>query len=472
MANIRVMLIYVILSSVILIPKAKYEDSCPDKKEYLAENSTLEQSCIKDFDFEDSKIDNSEADVENDSLISNTEINKIQSFHIDINEYLKVSNNSIKLFDYDQKKMLQYHHALQKKFLLFNLRFIESSAIWVKENNTYFVVARLTNYILSRIYITLFDKNWNEIETPGQIGSFKTPSFLPFPEEKNFNYNPQYPQIFKIKGDYFVSFSLRNTENLQSLWLFSFKTEKNYWLCYSFNDTNSLGTILSPIIIENEELMVYDHKNLQTLNCSDYETGCSGVYKQFSSKIENFYSGGPYTRFRNTSYYVSFTNIQYKIPFIRISLDVCEIYRPVLTIFKEELVNDKFSFRLIYSSNALNFNGTLFENSLANKNYSFFGDCYHAQLLRIESIINWDYSNDSVDALANVNDRINFVLKLNGLTKIVDSITHLDQTIDYSDGNKILINKECETPKKIRKTSTRKSRKQKRNERMANKSEP
>ena len=80
MANIRVMLIYVILSSVILIPKAKYEDSCPDKKEYLAENSTLEQSCIKDFDFEDSKIDNSEADVENDSLISNTEINKIQSF--------------------------------------------------------------------------------------------------------------------------------------------------------------------------------------------------------------------------------------------------------------------------------------------------------------------------------------------------------------------------------------------------------
>ena len=245
------------------------------------------------------------------------------------------------------------------------------------------------------------------------------------------------------------------------------------------NDNNSLGTILSPVVIEDEGLMVYDHKNLQIMNCSDYESGCSGVFKEISSKIEDFYGRSQYKRFRNTSYYISFSTIQYDIPFVTESLDLCEITRPVLTILIETPVKDTTSFRLIYSTNIINFNGTLFENPLSNKNYSFFDDCHHAQILSIESIINFDYSNDTVDVLANVNDRVNFVLKLNGLIKLVDSVIHLDQkfntdsnglcvsyfTIDYSDENKILINNVNKIHK--RKKSSRKSRKEKREERKS-----
>ena len=134
--------------------------------------------------------------------------------------------------------------------------------------------------------------------------------------------------------------------------------------------------------------MVYDHRSLQIMNCLDYESGCSGVFKQISSKIENFYGGTPYTRFKNTSYYISFSTIQHESPFVTQSLDLCQVYRPALSILKKIPEQNTTSFRLIYSSSFLHFNGTLFENPLVNKNYSFLNDCRHAQILRIGSIMN------------------------------------------------------------------------------------
>ena len=57
----------------------------------------------------------------------------------------------------------------------------------------------------------------SQIKTPVKIGSLTVPSFLPITEEDNLNYNPQFPKIFRIKGNYFVSFSLKSSEIVRSM---------------------------------------------------------------------------------------------------------------------------------------------------------------------------------------------------------------------------------------------------------------
>jgi hypothetical protein len=341
-----------------------------------------------------------------------------------------------KLFFYNETTMFYYRSLLHTDIFPWSIRFTQSSAVWLPEQNMYLVVARLTNLFTSLIYASLFDEYWNEITTPTQFGAILLPSILPIPSAKLSTYLKQEDmRVFKMNnGDVFGVFHMIEKKNIRRMWLFGFTTGKIYKLDISNSEQAPVEKNWSPLVIGNSIYMVYNHQGLQVLDCTNYESGCLSLTGKLNPNLGEIHGGSPYVRFADTDYYISFGYSIFKFIHTKCNIQECLMYRPVLTIIKADIKDPSYlNFKLIYTSELLDFGDLLFDFSITGQKYfNNNGNCFHSQILTIGSIAKWDYEYDEIDITANINDKITAAIRIKGVTKVVKAVINRDLTYQHN----------------------------------------
>ena len=458
MANKKIIIVYLIFIHLFNFVVAEIEN-------FLIED-------IESLPFEETQFDQ-----DDDPLIENFEKNISNWSKNAINDFVKISKCSQKkiFFKNTQENILESHPFKQPSFM-HGYYYFDPSSLWMQDYNEYLVIGRFSNYINSRIYVSLLDENWNCINITKKLGSFNLPGFLPVPPNLYYSdYYAREPKIIRINGNIFVIYILTDISNSIKTVLFSFETGKSYILKIDNNDQPSVTDTWSTLIIEDRYLMLYNHKNMQVLNCTNYDSGCILIFQNHRLNIEGFKGGSSFTRYRAGDYYVSFSLVYKKFSKSFDFFQIIEVSRPVLTIIKATPL-EKVPFRLIYFSNIFDLDYKLFEKQKKESD-TYFDLLYLTQFLKITSFTKWDYDNDLIEIIVSLIDGVNLVVELKGLVNVVDAIIYSDEKnlinlnqtriLDVFDNYKYFTREIFNKTKKPKKKSNRKSRKEKRQERHA-----
>ena len=358
--------------------------------------------------------------------------------HFNISAEVKISKTPFESFDswkLGAKTIFDLSNSTISQLKLYllaktnkKLNFILPSAIWLPELELYLAVIRVMNYpIMSCIYASFFDENWNQILQPHNFSSFyyknfiEIPSILPIPFYQTFDYDgPEDFRLFRLKNNEVCGIFNMKDENLhRKMWIFSFKTGRVRKLRLKKYYKDHMEKNWSPLVLENKLLMIYSYKNFQVLDCSDPK-GCDLIQGYYHPYPDALRGGSPFERFLNTNYYVSFAYTHIIPP----KSGWCEVYRPSLVIVKVDSLNE--SVKLVYTGEPFDFNNLLFLHPITNKFKLDDVNVWDTRILTIGAIARWNTDLDQMDLAVNLVDEKPLVVRLNGFTNFLKRIIAKD----------------------------------------------
>ena len=253
------------------------------------------------------------------------------------------------------------------------------------------------------------------------------PAGLPIPilYTTAFSLGPEDMRLFySFDKQLFGIFNMYEESGNRRMWLFSFATGKIHKLSLNYreNDEPEKEKNWCPLVGPDSLYFVYNYKNLQIVNCTDFEKDCELVFGKFSASPEYLRGGTPFVRLGLSDYYFSFSysHLDY---FKDSKLKVCSVYRPSLTIIKADDFDNLNTFKVVYTSEPFDFFNQLFLHPVTEL-YSLenLGICKVSHILLISSIAKVDYERDETDLTVSANDKHVLAVKVSGLIEYVKDV--------------------------------------------------
>ena len=173
---------------------------------------------------------------------------------------------------------------------------------------------------------------------------------------------------------------------------------------------------------------------MQNIDCIYFNTGCSLIVKNNLVSTAPLSGSCPYVQYLETEYYVSFAYVTDRLRGYQSGADDCIIYRPVLNVIKIGNEESNMPLRTVYTSEPIDFDEQIFKKFINFTEFNRKTDyCREFKALKINSIASWNYEDDEVEVVGEVNNKNNFVAKIEGLGKVVNEIIRADQAymLDY-----------------------------------------
>lgn len=287
----------------------------------------------------------------------------------------------------------------------------------------YLAVARVA--LLRRtsfLYVTFLDADYNEVREEDYIGKTRVPGVLPIPCDFEVNNSgPEDPRIFRALGnEIFLIFNMiqPDVQTNRKMWLYRFQTRGTRML--TIPEHHGADYVIeknwTPLIVDDSRLyFVFNYRDFQVYDCTE-EKDCISVRGEYNDLPPAIRGGTPYIRFKNTDYYISFAYTHVEMLEDR----TCDIYRPALTLVK--YYSDIKNFKLIYTSDPLEFQKTLFLSPIQSfDKIEDLNYCYSMRIMIPVSIAKMEYEEDIVNLALFINDLYPVAVKLSGLIKFVDS---------------------------------------------------
>lgn len=294
-----------------------------------------------------------------------------------------------------------------------------SAALWIPEEALYLVVARVYSQGRNSFaYASFFDFNWRPLATERQWEGMALPAFLPIPvADSAAQYaGPEDSRLFRFGGETLCIFNmLDGDDGRRKMWLFSFASRRLVRLASEKYFGRRGGRLpqceknWTPLVAGDRLLLLYNYRGLQLMDCSLRGRPCRWLQGQFNAGPDALRGGSPFRQVRDGSaFYFSIAYTHLPHPSER-----CDVYRPAIAIV-EALSNG--AFLLAHTSGPLTFANLAFDGAGWEADV-----CGAARVLTVPSIAYFDAAADLTVVTANLNDRKNLAISLNGVAAYLDA---------------------------------------------------